>query len=179
MAEAIQTDFISDDSHPLWLEVWEIYSDSFPIYEQRQLKHQLEKFADPCFYCQVFSQQNKVIGFIFWWDIGSQVYIEHLAISSKLRGQNYGSLLLSEFCKAEARPVILEIDPPIDDISQRRLRFYQALGFHLHDFEHIHPPYQEGYQGHRLNVLAYPHPISLVNYQLFNDFLLRRVMDHS
>ena len=76
------------------------------------------------------------------------------------------------------RSVILEIDPPEDEIAIRRLRFYQSLGFCLNDHDHVHPPYHPDYQGHELRVLSYPNPINLYEYQQFNRMLVARVMDH-
>lgn len=44
-----------------------------------------------------------------------------------LRGQRYGSRALSML--PNDRPVILEIDPPVDEIAIRRKGFYERCGF--------------------------------------------------
>lgn len=69
-----------------------------------------------------FSDEGVFIGFVGSWKIGDYFYIEHLAISPNLRGKGYGQKVLSGFCEQVSR-VILEIDPVIDEISEKRLRF--------------------------------------------------------
>ncbi|MFQ7502317.1 MAG: GNAT family N-acetyltransferase [Alistipes finegoldii] len=71
---------------------------------------------------------DEFIGILFHWGADGYRYVEHLAVSPALRGQNMGSAALSAFCRKVGR-VILEIDPPVDDISIRRLHFYERLGF--------------------------------------------------
>ncbi len=133
---------------------------------------------DPRYHCQIFYQDGLLLGFIFWWACGEQIYIEHLAINPALRGRNYGSRLLAEFCERAGKTVILEIDPPEDEIAIRRLRFYQGLGFCLNDYAHLHPPYHPDYEGHALRVLSYPKLLEEEAYQRFNQMLVETVMDH-
>jgi GNAT superfamily N-acetyltransferase len=61
--------------------------------------------GDSRFHCQPLSGASSR-HFIFWWDCGEQIYIEHLAINPALRGQNHGSRLLAAFCETAGRPVI-------------------------------------------------------------------------
>ncbi|WP_328286197.1 N-acetyltransferase [Clostridium culturomicium] len=105
-------------------------------------------------------------------------YIEHLAISPNLRGKNYGSKILRDFCK-DNKDTILEIDNPIDEISIKRLQFYSKTGFKLQDFEHIHPPYRQEYDGHYLKVLSFNRDLSKEEYEEFNTFLKTKVMKYS
>lgn len=133
---------------------------------------------DPRYHCQIFYQDGLLLGFIFWWACGEQIYIEHLAINPALRGRNYGSRLLAEFCERAGKTVILEIDPPEDEIAIRRLRFYQGLGFCLNDYAHVHPPYQPDYEGHALRVLSYPALLDEEDYLRFNRVMVEEVMDH-
>ena len=67
-------------------------------------------------------------------------YVEHLAVSPRLRGQNMGSKALAAFC--QGRRVILEIDPPEDEISVRRQHFDQRLGFVANPYAYIHPSFR-------------------------------------
>ena len=76
------------------------------------------------------------------------------------------------------KPVILEIDPPVDRVSIDRRHFYQRLGFVENGFAHVHPPYRAGYQGHRLVVMSRP-AISAETYGLFADYLNHTVMRYA
>ena len=57
---------------------------------------------------------------------------------------------------AEGKPVILEIDPPVDDLSHRRQGFYERAGYHANPYAHVHPPYHAANRGHALVVMSYP-----------------------
>ena len=105
------------------------------------------------------------------------MYIEHYAIIDKVRGQGYGTRLLGELIASTNKTVILEIDPVVDEISQKRLRFYRALGFVENDFPHVHPPYQGKFHGHQLKVLSSGRKIKEAEYQQFNQDLKLIVME--
>lgn len=74
------------------------------------------------------------------------------------------------------KTVILEIDPPNDEVSARRKAFYERAGYRTNPFEHIHPPYRSEYKGHRLVVMIYPAAISENEYKNFNSYLENVVM---
>ncbi|MGL5316183.1 MAG: GNAT family N-acetyltransferase, partial [Peptostreptococcaceae bacterium] len=92
--------------------------------------------------------------------------------------KNYGSKILKEFCSVN-KHTILEIDNPIDEISIKRLNFYSKIGFKLQKFEHIHPPYRHGYDGHNLKIMSYNRDLSEEEYEEFNIFLNTNVMIYS
>ncbi|MEI3140799.1 MAG: hypothetical protein V8S34_04075 [Lawsonibacter sp.] len=52
---------------------------------------------------------------------------------------------------------MLEIDPPVDELSIRRKGFYERAGFWANPFLHVHPPYRP-HSGHPLTVMTYPTP---------------------
>lgn len=74
------------------------------------------------------------------------------------------------------KTVILEIDPPNDEVSARRKAFYERAGYRANPFEHIHPPYHSEYKGHRLVVMTCPTAISENEYKNFNSYLENVVM---
>ena len=88
----------------------------------------------------------------------------------EMRGRGY--LLLGE----RKKTVILEIDPPNDEVSVRRKAFYERAGYRANPFEHIHPPYHSEYKGHRLVVMTCPTAISENEYKNFNSYLENVVM---
>ena len=89
-----------------------------------------------------------------------------------MRLRRAGTLLLGE----RKKTVILEIDPPNDEVSARRKAFYERAGYRANPFEHIHPPYRSEYEGHRLVVMTYPAAISENEYKNFNSYLENVVM---
>lgn len=96
----------------------------------------------------------------------------------EMRGRGYGAQALSLLGERK-KTVILEIDPPNDDVSVRRKAFYERAGYRANPFEHIHPPYHSEYKGHRLVVMTCPTAISENEYKNFNSYLENVVMKNN
>lgn len=156
----------------------EIYKVSFPIFEQRTINDQIEALKDKNYHFDVIYHKDEFVGILLYWDMNGYKYIEHFAIDSSLRGKNYGSRVLKEFCKNN-KNVILEIDPPIDEISIKRLKFYSKLGFKLQEFNHIHPSYRKECKSHSLKIMTFDENISKEDYNTFNKLLKKNVMKYS
>ena len=72
--------------------------------------------------------------------------------------------------------MILEIDPPVDPVSQKRQRFYERAGYQANPYPHIHPPYRTEYAGHPLVVMSWPEGLSEQEYDCFYQYLKQTVM---
>lgn len=155
-----------------------LYDLSFPAYEKRSYQGRQSILKHKDYYLYSFSDEGVFIGFVGSWKIGDYFYIEHLAISPNLRGKGYGQKVLSCFCEQVSR-VILEIDPVIDEISEKRLRFYHHCGFKQNEYQHAHPSYHPEYAPHQLEILSYPTKINPQTYQQFNEKLTNVVMHAS
>lgn len=161
-----------------WDFAWRVYAESFPEFEQRRFENQVRAMEDKRYKCLTFWENEKLIGILLYWEWENYRYIEHFAISPELRGRNYGTKLLKDFCSC-SQTVILEIDPPIDEVSVNRLRFYERLGFVMNEYPHIHPPYRRKYNGHSLKVLSFQSRLGVLEYSNFNIFLKNEVMKFS
>ncbi|WP_353168831.1 GNAT family N-acetyltransferase [Providencia sp.] len=154
----------------------QLYDDAFPLYEQRSNQGRKLILRHDDYYLYYFTDNDKFVGFIGCWKIKDYFYIEHLAISGSLRGQGYGQKVLKQFCN-EVGQVILEIDPVIDEVSRKRLSFYQHCGFQQNEYTHAHPSYYPENKPHELEVLSYPQAIDKETYQRFNQMLQTVVME--
>lgn len=161
-----------------WEDAMKIYKGSFPIFEQRTMENQIDVLEDEQYNCIAVCEAEELVGILFYWAFDKYKYIEHLAISPKLRGRNYGSRILKEFCDDD-KTIILEIDLPVDEVSINRLRFYKNIGFKMQDVKHVHPPYRKEYEGHKLKVLSFNKDITDVEYNEFNSFLKDRIMKYA
>ena len=151
-----------------WAEAWALYEASFPDCERWDGTGYDRAFGDPHFEADGIWRGDEFIGILFHWNAGDYHYVEHLAVSPRLRGQNMGSKALAAFC--EGRRVILEIDPPEDEISRRRRGFYERNGFVYNEYDYIHPSYLRPPQPHRLMVMSYPEAISPAEFEAFRTF---------
>ncbi len=147
-----------------------LYQTSFPVREQRGLDEHIRALTNPQFYCESIWDGKEFLGLMFYWEFSGYSYIEHFAIQTDLRGDGIGSQCLKEFCNRRDR-VILEIDPPVDDISIRRKGFYERLGFHYDGYFYMHPSYQKGCTPHQLLIMSWPKSITEEEYRAFSGDL--------
>ena len=159
-------------------ETWEIYEQSFPIFEQRLLDDQVNAMLRNEFSFTAIVEDEQVIAMIGYWTWDRYQYVEHLAVHRSMRGRQIGTRILNDLAK-QGKTIILEIDPPVDKLSVRRLHFYESVGFKLNDYIHIHPPYRKAYHGHELKVLSYEKHINKDIFQNFKKYLFETVMQFS
>jgi len=157
-------------------EFWRIYTESFPNNEKRTKEQQIEIFKKPEYQLYIYLSDIQVVGFNAFWTAGEFVFIEHLAVAPEVRGKGLGSLILKPFVESKTIPVILEIDIPIDELTFRRLKFYESLGFVKNEYIHFMPPYDLGDKPLRLQILTYPTGISVNLYNQFARFQNEIVM---
>ncbi|MDH6311041.1 ribosomal protein S18 acetylase RimI-like enzyme [Dysgonomonas sp. PFB1-18] len=154
----------------------EIYTTSFPVFEQRSPKQQSDAFKDSHYHLSAWIDGEKLLSFVSYWDFEGYIYIEHLAVNPELRGQNIGSQMLDAFADEVKKTVILEIDPLIDEVSEKRLAFYEKLGYKINKYKHTHPAYNKDYKPHNLVVLSLYEELKDEEYQQFYNDLVHIVM---
>lgn len=162
----------------LWAETWHLYEHSFPACERWRAENYDRAFGDPAFEADAVCSGGEFVGLLFHWDTGPCRYIEHLAVASALRGRRMGSHILSAFC-AKARRVVLEIDPPVDDVSIRRQHFYERIGFVTNAYDYIHPSFTRPFHAHQLVLMSRPDPLTKEEARLFADFVREHVLRYS
>jgi ribosomal protein S18 acetylase RimI-like enzyme len=157
-------------------EFWRIYTLSFPLDERRIGTQQSDIFTKPDYFLNTYISDHQFIGFISFWTAKEFIFIEHLAIASEFRNRGFGSIIVRSVVKSNPNPIILEIEPPVDDTSRSRLHFYESLNFKLNDHKHYQPAYHSGDQPVAMKILSYPDEISDLNYQQFARFQREIVM---
>lgn len=153
--------------HPLFDAAWELYTQSFPRRERRQLRTQIKTLADPLYHFEVVTEGATFVGIVLWWGFEDVRYIEHLAVAPSLRGWGYGRRILERFTAAAPSPgaasplpVLLEVEHPTDPISRRRVEFYRRAGFVLNEHEYTHPPYKRCGAAVSLMLMTWPEAIT-------------------
>lgn len=164
---------IKDD---IFAKTSELYSLSFPIYEQRTINSQIKALDDCEYHYDLIFDDNTFVGLMLYWENDSFIYIEHFCILPEMRNRKYGQKAMEQL-KLKGKALILEIDPPYDTISIRRLGFYSRLGYKLNKYEHRHPAYRPEYSAHPLRVMSYPKELTDEEYSSFFKYLNTRVMD--
>lgn len=153
-----------------------LYSAAFPYYEQRSMEQQQEAFQEDSYRLECRIENEVMVSFMAYWEFDEYIYVEHLAVSPEFRGENRGSEMLHAFLKEKSKTIVLEIDPVMDDITEKRFRFYRRLGFMPNPYNHLHPPYLKGHPPHPLLVMSYPQELGERSYKVFFNDLEHVVM---
>lgn len=120
-----------------------IYENSFPIDERREYIELIKLVEhEPAFNLEALYEDDLFVGFISYWNFDVCRYVEHFAIDTSQRGNGVGSASLQAFVERDSKPVVLEVELPTDEVSRRRIAFYNRHGFVLHEsYRYIQPPY--------------------------------------
>lgn len=164
---------ITRTDDPLYARAIALYHDSFPLHEQREALSQSRILENDAYHFNVICDNGAFVGEILYWAIGDFFYIEHFCIDLAVRNKGYGQKTLSAL---QNTPLVLEIDPPIDEISIRRKRFYERSGFVENPYPHVQLPYHRGGAEHRLVIMSRPRTLSRSEYEGINEYLHNTVM---
>lgn len=139
----IQLHKIMNQASPYWCSLVHVYHTSFPLDEQRPIEDIARLIEHDCRFVTyaLINEEGEFIGLLTTWHFEAFIYIEHFAIDSTLRSRGYGAEAITTFIKGHSKPIILEVEPPIDELSKRRIRFYERYGLVLYTFPYVQPAY--------------------------------------
>ncbi|MGZ2370292.1 GNAT family N-acetyltransferase [Ancylomarina sp. YFZ004] len=156
----METIRLIDIKHLCFSEAWVLYEDAFPLEERRLINSQAAIMNHPNYHFELIFQIDCFLGILFWWGFDDLRYIEHFATLPAHRGKGYGKEILELFIQRDSRPIVLEVELPENEIEQRRIQFYERIGFHLTDHFYQQPVYNEGDLPLQLLLMSYPKGIS-------------------
>ena len=150
---------------------------SFPATERRTPEHAERLFRECDYYKVIGTKDNddKVTSFLAYWLLNDFCFIDHLAVDESLRNKGMGGALVTHFLQNTTLPIILEVEPPTDNTSQRRIAFYQRLGFHLNPYHYEQPSMQPGQPAIPLYIMSYPEPLTENTFEGYVKELYRKV----
>ena len=141
------------------------------VYEERRDIAELRRvMKNEDYHFCVLVDENAFCGIVLY----ELIFFEHFAISEKLRNCGLGARAL-DLLKAKGKPIILEIEPPIDELTQRRRGFYLRNGFVECECEHIQAKLHIGDPDVPLKILSYPEVISREEYDRFYAYMLENI----
>ena len=149
-------------------QVWNLYVDSFPKNERRDIAGQAHILKLKNYYCQSVYKDELCVGLLFWWDFKTLKYIEHLAIIPTRQNEGLGSLIMKNFLNQDnSKLILLEVEPPITEIQKKRVQFYKKLDFKMNGYNYMQPAYQKTTKPIPLTLLTFPSLLNNENYQEF------------
>jgi len=145
MMQEIVCLLVNKDTDPLLDKIENTYNTSFPETERRafSLVRGLLK-ENSLFSMNALQRDGQYAGFITAWQLDGFTYVEHFAIDESARNGGIGGKAMKQFMDLCEKPIVLEVEIPVDEMSKRRIGFYERLGFVLDDHEYHQPPYRNG-----------------------------------
>lgn len=112
--------------------IFALMKTSFPTSERRSYAGQKELLTDPHYrLITETNSNNQGIAFMAVWEFPSFRFIEHIAVDPNTRGSGIGGKIMASYMNESSKPILLEVEYPDTDIAQRRIGFYERLGFQL------------------------------------------------
>jgi len=170
----MNTIFIKNQHNKYFEKAWQIYEESFPIEEKRTLQEQIKLFDKENFRMLCYVQEEVVLSILFYWKIDSYTYLEHFAVNSILRGRSYGSKILQEFINNNQN-IILEIEPVVDEMTQKRLDFYKRFDFKVNNHLHFQVPFRKDEKKLKLTFLSHKKVLSADQYTTLYQMMLQKM----
>ena len=151
-------------------EIYRIMQASFSDDEYRPYDEQLALFEEP-----EYRIYYMPAGFLAVWEFESFIYIEHFAVDPALRNSGTGSAMLQELVKQYQKPICLEVELPEDELTRRRIGFYERNGFVFNEYPYIQPPISKGKSPVPLRIMTYGSAITQDTFEEMKRVLYQRV----
>lgn len=125
-------------------DVWRIMEASFPRNERRTREKQEELLTKEEKY-ELYAAKNEdqLLAFLAVWHFEKFTFIEHFAVDKDARNGGLGASMLKELKKKTPQKIILEVEPPEDEMKKRRIAFYKRNGFSYNGYPYMQPAMNE------------------------------------
>lgn len=152
-------------------EIFKIMDESFPNSEIRTYEEQKKLLNNDKYNIYIENDNSgAIVGFLAYWILKNCIFFEHLAVSKNSRGKGIGTKII-EFnlknLKNIREFIFLEVEPPISEISKKRINFYKRLGFNLNKFFYEQPSLRKTEKSQHLLIMSYP---TLIDEKTFIDY---------
>lgn len=155
-------------------EMFSIMKTSFPLDEYRPYDEQKALFENE-YYSVFVKKDEKIKGFIAVWDFPEILFVEHFAVNPNYRNQGIGAKILKEVTRLFDKPVCLEVEPPENETTKRRIGFYERNGFYLNDYPYIQPPISKGKNPVPLMIMSSGKELSQTEFHIIKERLYHSV----
>ncbi|MBP9636895.1 MAG: GNAT family N-acetyltransferase [Bacteroidaceae bacterium] len=127
-----------------------LYEEAFPLEERRdreQLFTLIEK-EGRMFFCAIEADsklnlsESILCGFLIYWKFPEFYYLEHFSVFSHLRNLKIGKKTLSLIEKELPMLRLLEVEPAANELSTRRVSYYQRSGYEILTKEYVQLSYR-------------------------------------
>ena len=157
---------------------WAIYCQAFPANERREMAGQQKVMEHERYAVTLLEHDGNTVGFITYWDLGSFIFGEHFAVHPDYRGGGIGERCLGRFLSTLSKPFVIEVELAMDEISTRRIAFYQRLGIKLNGYDYLQPPYGAGKKPVPMKLMSFPNLLSQEDFEKARMIIYRIVYSY-
>lgn len=156
-------------------QIFQIMKDSFPLTEYRTYDEQKALFENKYYKVVGVKRDGRVIAFLALWGFDEFTFLEHLATTPECRNAGIGKQIICDVLASAEKLVCLEVEHPDDELTSRRVAFYERNGMFLNRYDYTQPPISEGRDPIPLFIMTSRSPISEERYIEIRDTLYDRV----
>ena len=164
--------FKGNEKH--YKSAFELYQRSFPKAERRDVDEHRRVMQKSDYHFEVILEGDELLGIMLFWETEDFVFLEHFATLESVRGRGVGSMAL-DLLKARLKKVILEIEPPTDTLTRRRLGFYQRNGMVLNPYHHVQAKFRRDDKDLVLKIMSCPKELSEREYADFYAYMKKEI----
>lgn len=163
---------ISDKNFALFYNLLE---KAFPRVEYRSFDGQKALLHKDIYEILFCFADEKIIGAMSFWHLDRFVFIEHFVVDEAARGHGIGTKMLDKIKSYINGFVILEVELPYNEMSKKRICFYERNGFVYNDFEYYQQPLNKGDEPLPLRIMSYPERLSGEEFEATRKQLVKAV----
>ena len=141
-------------------QVLALMREAFPPTERRTDEAQRALFAHPLYRVHTVEEDRRVLAFMAAWSLQEMTFFEHFAVDSALRSQGLGGKFLDHLLSGAPQPAVLEVELPEDELTRRRIGFYQRHGLFLNERFYQQLPLRPGDSPTPMFLMSFPRALS-------------------
>ena len=155
--------------------IYQLMENSFPKNEIRTYEEMKKQITDDRFRFITKYKNDTLIALLGLWGLENCQFVEYLAISENEQGSGLGSSMMTELLQRTSKVILLEVEPPVDTQSRKRVVFYERLGFHLNTRYYSIPPLREGETDLELKLMSYPKMLTDYEFEDYKNELFQEL----
>ena len=155
--------------------IWKIMEESFPADERRTKEGQKMLFEEPNYHVYGYLLQKDIVAILAVWEFDTFTFLEHFAVSSSYRNGGIGAEVLQQMLTQMNAPVVLEVELPTGNLTERRIGFYERNGFVLNHYEYVQPALNAASKPIPLMIMSNPKKLKVNEFENIRDILYHYV----
>ncbi len=156
-------------------DIFPLLEAAFPVTELRIREEQQRLLQEGCYRLYGVKRNDEFAAVFAAWEIDDFLYIEHFAVKEEYRNGGYGGRLLDAFLEEKGKPMVLEVELPEDDMTRRRIGFYERHGLVFNDYPYLQPPMRKGQGMLPLRFMTKPTAVDEATYERYKRRIYRIV----